>query len=68
MISGSDENNKQLVHVTYIKDTQKYTKLYICPKCKYIPLITNNKSYHKDKFEEYIQNYEGKIKRSCLNE
>jgi hypothetical protein len=46
----------------YIKDIQKYTKLHICPKCCYIPPATNNGSYHKDRFEEHIQNCEGKIK------
>jgi hypothetical protein len=78
MINGVEENsdnvssnnsNNIIIYVMYIKDIQKYTKLHICTKCGYIPPATNNGSYHKDRFEEHVQNCEGKIKRSlCLNE
>jgi hypothetical protein len=52
----------------YIKNIQKYTKLHIRPKCKYIPPASQHNSYNKEKFEENIENCEGKIKISlCLN-
>jgi hypothetical protein len=67
MISGCDENNNHQVHVVYIKDIQKYSKLHICPKCEYIPPATDHKSYNKDRFEEHVNNCEGKLSRSiCL--
>jgi hypothetical protein len=71
MIDGVEENNNNniIIHVMYIKDIQKYTKLHICQKCGYIPPATNNGSYHTERFEEHIQSCEGTIKRSlCLNE
>jgi uncharacterized C2H2 Zn-finger protein len=46
----------------YIKDIQKYTKLHICPKCEYIFPASNNESYHKNRFEEHIENCKRKIK------
>jgi hypothetical protein len=46
----TNEEKNQVVHVMYIKDIQKYTKLHSCPKCGYIPPGTNNGSYHKDLF------------------
>jgi hypothetical protein len=53
----------------YIKDIQKYTKLHICPKCGYIPPASHGGCYHKERFEEHVQNCEDKIKKSlCLNE
>jgi hypothetical protein len=53
----------------YVKDIQKYTKLHICQKCGYIPPATNNGSYHRERFEEHINNCDGGIKRSLyLNE
>jgi hypothetical protein len=53
----------------YIKDIQKYTKLHICPKYGYIPPVTQHNTYNKDRFEEHVNNCEGKISRSiCLNE
>jgi hypothetical protein len=42
MISGRDKNNNQLVHVMYIKDIQKYTKLHIYPKCGYTLITKKN--------------------------
>jgi hypothetical protein len=55
--NNSSNNNNIITHVMYIKDIQKYTKLHICPKCCYIPPASNNKSYHKDRFDEYVQKY-----------
>jgi hypothetical protein len=53
----------------YIKDTQKYTKLHIYPKCGYIPPATDHGSYNRDRFEDHINNCEGRTKRSLyLNE
>jgi hypothetical protein len=47
---------------------QKYTKLHICPKCGYIPPASQHGSYHRERFEEHINNCDGGIKRSlCLN-
>jgi hypothetical protein len=66
MISGPDENNKQLVHVMYIKDIQKYTKLHICPKCGYNPPATNHNSYHKNRFEEYVKNVKRKFQHQFV--
>jgi hypothetical protein len=63
MISGCDENNNNKIHVMYIKDVQKYSKLHICPKCRYIPPATHGGYYHKDRFEKHIKNYK-KISRS----
>jgi hypothetical protein len=69
MITGLDEEKNQVVHVVYIKDIQKYTNLHICPKCGYIPPATHHESYNKERFEERVENCEGKIKRSLsLNE
>jgi hypothetical protein len=70
MISGCDKNNNNQIHVMYIKDIQKYTKLHICPKCGYIPPATSHGTcYRKDRFEEHVNNCEGKLSRSiCLNE
>jgi hypothetical protein len=67
---GADNNSNNIItHVMYIKDIQKYTKLHICPKCGYMPPANQHGCYHKDRFEEHMQNYESKIKRSlCLNE
>jgi hypothetical protein len=63
MISGCDENNNNQIHVMYIKDIQKYTKLHICPKCGYIPPAIHGGCYHKDRFEEHVNNCEGKLSR-----
>jgi hypothetical protein len=53
----------------YIKDIQKYTKFHICPKCGYILPASHGGCYHKDRFEEHVQNCDGSIKRLlCLNE
>jgi hypothetical protein len=69
MISGCDENNNNQIHVMYIKDIKKYTKLHICPKCGYIPPATQHNSYNKERFEEHVNNCEGKLSRLiCLNE
>jgi hypothetical protein len=44
-------------------------KLYVCPKCGYIPPATNNGSYHKKRFEDHVKNCNGKIeKKICLKE
>jgi hypothetical protein len=69
-ISSNNGSSVALItHVMYIKDIEKYTKLHICPKCGYIPPATNNGSYHRDRFEDHINNCDGKFKRSlCLNE
>jgi hypothetical protein len=69
-ISSSNSSTESIIrHVMYIKDIQKYTKLHICPKCGYIPPASQHGSYHKDRFNEHVQNCEGRIKRSlCLNE
>jgi hypothetical protein len=69
MMNGVEENSNNIItHVMYIKDIQKYTKLHICPKCGYISPATDHGSYNRDRFEEHINNCEGKIKRSlCLN-
>jgi hypothetical protein len=54
----SSNNTNVITHVMYIKDIQKYTKLHICPN-----------TYKKERFEEHVNNCEGKILRSiCLNE
>jgi hypothetical protein len=58
MISGCDENNNNQIHVMYIKDIQKYTKLHICPKCGYIPPAVEHGSYNKSRFEEHVNNCE----------
>jgi uncharacterized protein (DUF2225 family) len=70
VINRVEENSNNIItHVMYIKDIQKYTKVHICPKCGYIPPATDHGSYHRERFEEHVQNCEGKIKRSlCLNE
>jgi hypothetical protein len=82
MINGVEENNNNtftnnssniskniITLVMYIKDIQKYTKLHIYPICGYIPPATNNGSYHRERFEEHINNCDGGIKKSlCLNE
>jgi hypothetical protein len=59
-----------IVHVMYIKDIQKYTKLHICPKCGYIPPATNGGGcYRKDRFEEHVENCNGNLVRKLrLNE
>jgi hypothetical protein len=64
MISGCDENNNNQVHVMYVIYIQKYSKLHICTKCGYILLATDYKSYHKERFEEHVNNCEGKLSRS----
>jgi hypothetical protein len=70
MVNGVEENSTAennstniITYVMYIKDIQKYTKLYICPKCGYIPSATDQGSYNRDRFEEHIQNCDGKFKR-----
>jgi hypothetical protein len=67
--TSENESENIIVHVMYIKDIQKYTKLHICPKCGYVPPATNNKSYHKDRFKDHVENYNGNLTRKlCLNE
>jgi hypothetical protein len=67
---GSNNNENIIVHVMYIKDIQKYTKLHICPKCGYIPPTTSHGTcYHKDLFDKYVENCDGNlICRLRLNE
>jgi hypothetical protein len=83
MISGKSDNTSKnisknpskneaeniIVHVMYIKDIQKYTKLHICHKCGYIPPASNGGCYHKERFEEHVENCNGNLVRKLrLNE
>jgi hypothetical protein len=61
--NSENDSNNTITHVMYIKNIQKYTKLHICPKCGYIHPPTDHGSYHKERFEEHIQNCEGKTKK-----
>jgi hypothetical protein len=66
---SENEPENIIVHVMYIKDIQKYTKLHICPKCRYIPSGVDHGSYKKERFEEHVENCDGKLVRKLrLNE
>jgi hypothetical protein len=69
LLIPDDSSKNIIVNVMYIKDIQKYTKLHICPNCGYMPAATKCGCYQKIRFEEHVENCDGKLKRKlCLNE